>query len=339
VSKTDFEFPDPGIPRIPLDRLDINSEEAARYVAESRPFVSRVDWPATQWSPDYLRKKVGDSKVTITKRTRERVEITVNEFLDLVEAGHDVSDEYVIHNYPLMKLWGYGGPKEDFSALLEDLPLPAFIDPDNITEMYAWARNRGWYDNKSHCEPNAAAALNLQIRGKKHVWLFSPADASALGVASSREDMMEPPFFSAAQRVYKPSPEHPAFEYVTCYETVLEPGDVVHIPAFWYHWFVHYNLYQMNYNVWFTTESTPLSPVAGEWAYMNALCESLGGIAVAKEKFAALPEETQVLLHKIATTLINDSRCTDTRLVHALKLTGPAIQIDPAEFEKGRKER
>jgi len=103
--------------------------------------------------------------------------------------------------------------------------LPSFIAPDQVKEMYVWARNVGWYDNRSHCEPSAAAAINLQIRGKKHVWLFPPEDAGLLGVASPREEMMTPPFFSADQHVYRPSPEHPGFANVRCYEAVLEPGD------------------------------------------------------------------------------------------------------------------
>lgn len=327
-----FIMPDPGVPTIPIERLDLESDQAARYVAESKPFVARVDWPAVRWTPEYLKAKVGATLVPLRKRNGDRVDITVSEFLDLVEHHEQSSAEYVMHNYPIMKIWGFDGPVREMECLLPDLRLPPWIQRDRIQEMYVWARNKGWYDNKSHCEPNAAAAINVQLRGKKHVWLFPPEDAGLLGAASPREDMMEPPFFSAGQTVYHASAEHPGFANVRCYEAVLEPGDALHIPTFWYHWFVHYNVYQMNVNIWFDTGTIPVSPVAAEWAYMNALCLSLGGWSVVKERFAALPLETQELLHKIAVALIEDRRCTDVKRWLEARRTAPKITIDPKEF-------
>lgn len=329
-----FVMPDPGVPTIPIERLDLMSEQAARHIAESRPFVARVDWPALQWTPEYLKAKVGACIVPLRKRTGERVEVTIAEFLDLVDRQREAAAEYVIHNYPIMKIWGYDGIVPEMACLLEDLRLPPWIARDRIQEMYVWARNMGWHDNKSHCEPNAGAAINVQLRGKKRVWMFAPEDAGLIGAASPREEMMEPPFFSAGQTVFAPSAEHPEFARVRCYETVLEPGDALHIPTFWYHWFVHYDVYQMNVNMWFARESVPISPVAAEWAFMNALCFSLGGWAAAKERFAELPLETQELLNKIAVTLIEDRRCTDVKQWQVARREAPKITIDPKEFTK-----
>jgi hypothetical protein len=322
-----FVFPDPGVPRIPLDRLDdIHSPEAARYVAEFRPFVTRVDWKAVQWTPDYLKQKVGEHRVPLRTRAGGTEQVTIAKFLDLVENQKQASSEYVMHNYPIMKIWGFDGLNTEMEPLLADIDLPSFIPRDKIQEMYVWARNMGWYDNKSHCEPNLAAAINVQLRGKKHVGL--------LGAASPREEMMGPPFFSAGQTVYAPSAEHPEFAKVRCYETVLEAGDAVHIPPLWYHWFVHYDVYQMNVNVWWTTPSLQVSPVTAEWSFMAALCLSLGGFRAATEKFAALPMETQELLAQIAKTLIEDRRCTNVPLYQSAKRDAPKIAIDPKEFTK-----
>jgi cupin-like protein len=329
-----FVMPDPGVPTIPVERLDIESEQAARHVAESRPFVARVDWPALQWTPEYLKAKVGATIVPLRKRNGDRVEVTISEFLDLVEHQRAASAEYVIHNYPIMKIWGHDGPRPEMASLLADLRLPSWIPRDSIQEMYVWARNMGFYDNKSHCEPNAGAAINLQIRGKKHVWMFPPEDAGLIGAASPRDEMMGPPFFSAGQTVYHPSAEHPGFANVRCYKTVLEPGDALHIPTFWYHWFVHEDLYQMNMNIWFRSASIPISPVSAEWAYMNALCLSLGGWAGVQERFAALPLETQELLNQIAVRLIEDRRCTDVAQWQQARVDAPKITIDPKEFTK-----
>lgn len=331
-----FTMPDPGVPTIPIERLDIESERAARHVAESRPFVARVDWPALRWTPDLLKARVGATIVPVRRRNGDTREITISEFLDLVENHHVSAVDHVMHNYPVIKLWGRDGVRPEMECLLADLRLPPWIRRDRIQEMYVWARNMGWYDNKSHCEPNAGASINVQILGRKHVWLFPPDDAGPIGAASPRDEMMGPPFFSAAQTVYRASTEHPRFANVRCYETVLEPGDAIHIPTFWYHWFVHYNVYQLNVNVWFRADAIPVSPVSAEWAYMNALCLSLGGWPVAGERFAALPVETRDLLHRIAVALIEDRRCTDVALWQQARVDAPKIVIDPREFTEAK---
>ena len=330
-----FVMPDPGVPRIPLDRLAIDSEQAARYAAESRPFVTRIDWPARKWTPDYLRDKVGANLVPVWKRDGTRPNLSIAAYLDLIDNFAQSNEDYVLHNFPIMKLWGFDGAVAGMEPLLEDIRLPSFIHADKIREMFAWVRNGGWHDNKSHCEPNAAANFNVQLQGKKHVWLFSPEDAGLLGVATTkREELVTAPFFSQTQTIFKASEDHPGFKDVRCYEAVLEPGDAVFIPVFWFHWFVHYNLYQLNFNVWFDAGPIPLSPISSEWSFMTALCLTLGGFPTANEKFAALPIETQDLLTQIASTLVNDRRCTDVKLRAPTKKGAPDTLLHPKLFTK-----
>lgn len=324
MSAREFVFPDPGVPRIPIERLDINSERAARAIAESRPFVARVDWPCTRWTPSYLRDKIGQLTVDVHRRDATKESLTISRFLDLIDGQRTPQHEYVLHNFPVMRLKSYDGVTPGMEELFAEVTLPAYLDRARVKEIYVWARNTGFHDNKSHAEPNAAANLNLQVRGKKHLWLFPPVDAGKLGAASPREEMMGPPFFSAGQTAYSPA-DRPDFRDVHCYEAVLEEGDVVHIPTFWYHWFVHYDAYQLNMNVWFTPPQVPLSPTAAEWAYMNALCLALGGYHVAPAAFAALPVEVQELLCQVARTLVEDPRCSDTNALEQLKRDAPRL--------------
>lgn len=334
---TDFVVPRPGVPTIPLERIDLSSDLAARYVAESKPFVARVDWPACRWTPELLRERVGSSVVSMLKYDGDYDKVTVSRYLDLVENHAAAKRDYVMHNFPVMRLWGteHNGANPQFESLIADLKLPAWSRP---RAGFIWASNKGAYDNKSHCEPNACPGLNLQILGKKHVYLFPPEDAGPIGAASPIEDMMGPPCFSANQTVYAPSPEHPKYANVRCYEAVLEPGDIIHVPTFWYHWFIHYNLYQLNVNVWFGVDQIPTTPVSAEWAYMNALCLNLGGWDEAPDAFKRLPAETQTLLHRIAKTLIEDRRCTDVQQWLDAKFLPKGGQSDmgyrPQLFEK-----
>ena len=329
----EFVMPDPGVPRIPLERLAADSEGAARHVAEARPFVTRVGWPALEWTPVVLKEKVGNQRVETRDRDGNKVPVTISEYLDIVQDPRASAARYLPHNHPIMRVWGYDGPVPGMESLLPDIELPPFIRRDQVASMYVWARNLGWYDNRSHCEPNAAANLNVQLRGRKHVWLFAPEDARRIGATAGKEELLELPFFSTEQRIYHPSEQHPEFAGVRCYEAVLEAGDAVFIPPFWFHWFVHYNTYQMNFNIWFMTDSFRLSPIAAEWAYMNALCTALGGFANVKAAFARLPAETQDLLVKIANTLVDDPSCLDARGIVTAKMAAAEPALSPRLFE------
>jgi hypothetical protein len=335
----DFVFPDPGVPRIPIERVDLYSEQAARYVHDSKPFVARVDWPALAWTPEYLRQKIGDKIVKLRTRDGDPVNVTVNEYLDFIDTMRSGDTKYAPQNSPVIAI--RGRPDEvnsslnpDFACLLPDLRWPSFVTDENINSMFVWFKNMGWYDNRGHVEPNACVNLNLQVRGKKHVFLFPPDDAARLAALPTRTELMTPPYFSSGQAFYEPSPENPDFKDVRCYETVLEPGDVLHIPTFWYHWFVHYDAYQINANCWFYNDQIRLSPIASEWAYMKALAIALGGLGEAPARFAALPVETQELLTQIARNLLVDPRCTDAERGRELYKRAKLISLDKKLFNK-----
>jgi hypothetical protein len=312
MTTKNFVFPDPGVPTIPIERVDLYSEQAARYVEMSRPFVAKVDWPALQWTPESLRQKIGMHTIKMFKRTGEQVPVTVSEYIDVIDNMRSGTGDYAVPGAPAIS---FRPPDRnpEFHVLLEDVRLPAFIKTERLHSMALWMRNEGWRDNKSHAEPNVGANLNLQIRGKKHVWLFSPEDSPYLGAASTREELMTPPYFSGTQTIYRADDEHPEFKNVRCYETVLEPGDIIHIPTLWFHWFVHYDEYQINFNTWWQLEQIPLSPISADWAYMKALCLVLGGFAAAPKRFAELPLEVQDLLTQISRTLVLERRCTMTK--------------------------
>jgi hypothetical protein len=94
---------------------------------------------------------------------------------------------------------------------------------------------------------------------------------------------------------------------------VLEEGDAIFIPPFWFHWFAHYPVYQLNMNIWWEPTQIPLSPMSGDWMYMSALCEALGGFDKAVEAFAHLPEETQALLRRIERILLDNPTLTRSK--------------------------
>ena len=67
----------------------------------------------------------------------------------------------------------------------------------------------------------------IQIRGRKRVVLFSPQDASNLYLQGDKSLIVD---------IDNPDLEkYPKFSSVTRHECILEPGDILFIPAMWFH--------------------------------------------------------------------------------------------------------
>jgi hypothetical protein len=219
--------------------------------------------------------------------------------------GHNWEDfgEYILPYAPVIRIQHpITGPVQEMATFRDDIVIPPFMREDKISSINLWT-SHGPGASVNHCEPNAMANLNVQIRGKKHVWLFSPDDAKCLSVQSA---VMEPPFVASEVAPEAVSTAHAPFRDARCFETIIEEGDAVFIPPFWFHWFVHYPVFQLNMNFWWEPDQIPLSPISGEWMFMSALCKALGGFDTAVEEFARLPEETKALLRRIERQLIDD---------------------------------
>jgi hypothetical protein len=166
------------------------------------------------------------------------------------------------------------------------------------------------------------ANFNLQIRGKKRVWLFSPDDAPYLDVGPS---MLNAPFIANSAR--SSSVKQGRFAEAHCYETTLEPGDAVFIPTFWFHWFVHYPTFQLNMNFWWQAETTALSPISANWVFLSALAKVLGGFHACREEFEKLPDETKKLLRSIEHQILTDATLGDAATMMRARADTPRARV------------
>jgi hypothetical protein len=309
--------PDLDLTHIPIERLDLESDKAHQYVVEGRPFVTRISgWRALEWDIPYLKDRIGANPITLTRKTGEEVSMPIAELLDLIQ------DPTWLERYnppgfggPLLYLRNVDNPSlPETKALLSDFELPAFIRPESLSSIQIWAQDsrspeHGFYDSGLHVEPNAMSNLNLQVLGKKQVWLFPPHDSGSLAIEKGVLD--RPPYWSQYSSVGRKC--EPPTEGVRCHRTVLEPGDAVFIPAFWFHWFVHYHLFQLNLNFWFVPDRVELSPMSSAWAFSNALADALGGFQHVAENYAKLPDETKALLRRMEESLLEKPALLSTR--------------------------
>jgi hypothetical protein len=296
---------------------DPDSAEARRLVAAKQPFKCKVKgWQLLDWSIPYLQGKVGSVPRTMVRaNTKERFVMTTAEFLDMIERDPGWKSR-------CLPAEGGGPPMDlrrpEYATLFEDLRLPSYVSarPDHtVAVMIRNSQDTGGgelYDTPAHYELNVTPSIYIQVLGKKHLWLFSPDEARRLGMESC---MVEAPYLSnSAEACANPS-RYPQLADATCYEIVLERGDLVFWPEFWVHWFVHHHDFQLNIRIDWREGKFELNPMSSTWAYCNALAQSLGGFANFASAFNALPAETQALLVKIEQTLFNEPRVLDPGLM------------------------
>lgn len=331
-------FPINAAKRIPIDRIDdVDSDLAAQYVKARKPFVSRVkDWGALAWDVEYFRGKLGhQTRVMKRVATNELFDMTVSDLLDLIQ---DPGWKSRIHptdgGGPIFVLRRWNEFNEDTAALHADIKPPHWL-PAHYTCVLSYRNSaRGpidaFHHTPCHWEDNAFASLNLQVKGKKHLFLFSPDDARLMGFESA---LLIPPHLSLASDAFMHPEKYPGVSELPCYETILEPGDVVHWPAFWSHWFVHHPVEQINLGFWWEPPTLALNPLSAAWALSNALAAAVGGFGELPDALERMSPETRELLVKMEQHLINSPQLLrPSRVTMARMQAGSVLPLDESDY-------
>lgn len=216
------------IPRIPMPS---NEAFLDAYYAPNRPCVIEGaidDWPAlTRWTPEHLKATCGDAMVEVEagRSAADANLLNVNrsmrfgDFVDLVERGGDSDDVY-------MTAQNDSGNGAALSALWEDVRLPDLLTRDRgpIGGAFLWYGPAGTLSATHHDLTNN---LMAQVIGRKRVQLVAPNESAHL-----YND------FGRRSQVSLESPDLEAFPDlagVTIMEVVIGPGDLLFIPAGWWH--------------------------------------------------------------------------------------------------------
>jgi hypothetical protein len=192
-------------------------------------------WPAMQkWNFRWLAEKCGHMKVVVKddlfNPSCSRI-IPLRRFLVYCEHPwtSPLNDEPVAHPfYTSFK------PFVEHPDLMDDFAPPYFFD--NIyeelpAEYQAWYRRVFGYlfvgpkgtVTPLHVDIYMTHAWLTQIVGRKHMILFSPADAA--NIYDGAIDPLNPDLG-----------RYPLAANATAYEAVLEPGETILFPAGWYHY-------------------------------------------------------------------------------------------------------
>ncbi|HKQ71397.1 MAG TPA: cupin-like domain-containing protein [Polyangiaceae bacterium] len=302
----------------PVERvrdLDL-ADFSARFELADRPCVmvgGASSWRATQtWNAAYLKQKLGPVEVRFKLSTTHmhpnfhqptqgemfsRGAGRFGEFLDEVTSGPRAERAKRLftgdEQFLLQHRDGQTTINEALRPLLDDVEVPPLVPQGQLYTVWGWFSGSGvrtWL----HYDNNGCHNLNAQITGQKRCLLFAPSELSRM--APFPLGGPNPAHNCSQIDVEAPDLERfPAFRGANCFEADLEPGDLLFIPAWWFHTFSHTGELNSNVNFWWK----PKQPVMNEVAARQMLID-IAAAAKAKLAGAATPSALLEILDRAA---------------------------------------
>lgn len=223
---------------LPVARIEPpHAEDFQRhYARKSLPVVIRgaaSHWPACgSWSPERLVSLCGDNTAMITHygggsmNAVSQVSMSVKDFIEAVCRGDAGSDHLA---------WNGEDATSTLPQVAEELQLPDLVPTNSSQTVIFMAGPRKWpyrsVSNQFHYHPGVHA-FATQLTGRKLFRLYAPRETRHL---------RPPKFWSSAPsrstiEIHRAdSAALAALRRANCYETFLDPGDALFIPASWWH--------------------------------------------------------------------------------------------------------
>uniref|UniRef100_A0A4W3IKZ0 tRNA-yW synthesizing protein 5 n=1 Tax=Callorhinchus milii TaxID=7868 RepID=A0A4W3IKZ0_CALMI len=192
----------------------------------------------SKWTADYLSTHGGSQEVKIHASPVAQLDFINKNFIYrtlpfdtfVKRAAETQHTEYFISQKKLMTSFftnlkqDIADIKKQFPSLAEDIEIPEFFEENQFFSSVFRITSPGlqlWthYDVMDN--------LLIQVTGRKRVVLFSPRDAPYLYLTGDKSQVLD---------IDNPDlSKYPEFAKAQSYECHLEPGDVLFIPALWFH--------------------------------------------------------------------------------------------------------
>jgi hypothetical protein len=212
VGLTDEGLPKEGLPAIVTDAM--------------------TSWPARSWSFDFFRERYGSKIIQVSTALADKRQsrwIRLDEYIDYIE-NPDASPLSAMS--PKSPFYSYAHkPFSRTPELRDDFSTPYFIEDwyQTFGEPLLSILNPGWLllggkNTVSHLHQDFFSTHTwfAQVKGVKDFFLFPPSDA--------------PNVYGGAVNPLDPDlKRYPRFEQATGYRCQVGPGEVLCLPANWWH--------------------------------------------------------------------------------------------------------
>lgn len=250
-----------------LGNLQVKFKQSETHVHPNMGAHSKLKKPTSIWS--YLFKSMrqnSSNEVASFKST------SFGEYLDLI--GDPVKGpHYYLTGDELLIFDGQWSP--DLEVLRDDFSVPSYFEEKSMNSAGLWFSAKG-VRSHLHFDGGGSHNLNAQITGKKYVQMYSPFQMSCLYPYYCTYLSKKAPYNCSEIDVENfDINKFPRFEDAKRYEGEIGEGDMLFIPAYWYHSFKHLGAFNSNINFWWIPDSIPLSPVSARDALMRATQQML----------------------------------------------------------------
>jgi lysine-specific demethylase 8 len=246
------------------------------YLVEKlRGLRVRVRTSATHVHPDFARMQADWSRpgvlrlldhlgIRLGRRADPDEQRSFGEFLELLSGPEGFRHFAGAEELGLFRDGAWAPP---LAPLREDYEIPRWVPEGRLHSAALWISARGTRSHL-HYDGDRLHNLNAQITGSKHVQLYAPDHMRSLYPYLFTQG--RPSTFSQVNVEAVDERRFPLFSGVEGCEGTLERGDLLFIPAYWYHTFKHLGELNVNVNFWWRAEFVRLTPVSAR-DYLGAV--------------------------------------------------------------------
>lgn len=187
--------------------------------------------PCSKWNMDYLIKTVGCNNVEVRGRTNQQDYKTGKSYIVRTTTVGEYIDELKTKTKrSLSSYMAVQNIRRCFPQLQDECVLPKYIEKIH-NGPFLWVAHEGHYE---YCHYDPDASMMMMIEGSKQVRMFSCQDLEKLhpNPLGSRGKTIQSQIDCDALQL---DVNYHQFKDATCYHCQLNQGDMLFIPAFWWH--------------------------------------------------------------------------------------------------------
>lgn len=301
------------------------AEFTEAFLNAQRPVIisgATAHWKAhSVWTLEYLRAQIGRKKVLVKESSSnihpdlfssapsQRVESELGDYIKFISSDNPDRCKRYLSGDEVRFVADYTSVDSDLEPLSHDFETPQYCDREQIKTVGLWLSAQGVVASL-HYDADGSHNLNVQVKGKKRVLLFSPNQMiyPFSGVNGGAHN------FSQVNILKPDDARFPGFRTARCVEALLEEGDMLFIPSYWYHAVFHLGQININVNFWWQPKSFLLNKTSFRSTFLAIVQSALAGgkpfpdPTEVQLAWANLPRATQQLLQRFEDSISKQYR-------------------------------